>query len=107
MTMVLAILAVLAFAAGAFAGTIQIVNATGFAIQELYISDSGTEDWEEDLLGDEVFEDGDTLNIQVEGSYEYFDLAAVAPDGAQASWTELPGGASKITLHRDATADVQ
>jgi hypothetical protein len=106
-TAIFTVLAVLALTAAAFAGTIQVVNATGFAIQEMYISDSGTDDWEEDLLGDEVLENGDILTIQVDGSYEQFDLAAVAPDGAQASWTGLPGGAKKITLHRDATADVQ
>jgi hypothetical protein len=107
MIAVLAAMLVLAFSAAAFAGTIQIVNATGFTLQEIYVSDSGTEDWEEDVLGGDVLEDGVTLNLQVNGSYEYFDLAAVDGEDNQASWTGLPGNARKITIYADATADVQ
>jgi hypothetical protein len=103
----LTVMAVFVFSAAAFAGTIQIVNATGFTLQEIYVSDSGTEDWEEDVLGGDVLEDGVTLNLRVNGSYEYFDLAAVDTEGNQVQWAELPGEASKITIHGDGSADVQ
>ncbi|MDL2263213.1 hypothetical protein LJC31_01025 [Synergistaceae bacterium OttesenSCG-928-I11] len=95
---------VFSFAAVAFAGTIMIKNNTGVTIEELYISDSGTEDWEEDVLGNQILEHGETLRIQVDGSYQEFDIAIVTEAGEEATYMGLPGSAKNITLNQDVTA---
>ena len=93
------------FVNSAEAGVIMIENATGFDIYEVYISDSGTDDWEEDVLGENILEDEDMLRLTVNGSYKQFDLAAVDSDGTSVSWVELPGSASQIIIYADGTAE--
>ena len=95
---------VFSFAAVASAATIMIKNNTGVTIEELYLSDSGTEDWEEDVLGNDVLDHGETLRINVDGSYQKFDIAIVTEAGEEAIYMELPGSAKNITLNSDVTA---
>lgn len=95
---------VFSFAAVASAATINIKNNTGVTIEELYISDSGTEDWEEDVLGQQILEHGETLRIEVDGSYQQFDVAIVTEAGEEAVYMGLPGNAKNITLNSDVTA---
>ena len=97
--------AMFVFAGNAEAGVIMIRNATGFTLTEIYISDSGTDDWEEDVLGQDVLEDGETLRLTVNGSYSQFDMAAVDDEGDSVGWYELPGGATQITIYGDGTAE--
>ena len=93
------------FAGNAEAGVIMIRNATGFTLMEIYISDSGTEDWEEDVLGMEVLEDGETLRLTVSGSYSHFDMAAVDDEGDAVGWYGLPGNVTQITIYGDGSAE--
>jgi hypothetical protein len=53
----------LVFTAAADGPVVTVVNGTGFDIYFLYISQSDVDDWEEDLLGDEILEDGDFIRI--------------------------------------------
>jgi len=100
-----AVLMTALFSFAACAGQILIHNETGFTLFELYISDSGTNDWEEDILGSNVLSDEEAIRITVHGSYDEFDLKAVAEDGSSASWYGLPGYASDITIYADGTAE--
>ena len=63
---------------------ITVVNATGATIQSLFVSPVGTEEWEEDVLGVDVLEDGDSVDISFSG-YEAdecaFDILAANADG--------------------------
>ena len=97
--------AFLSFSAAAHAGTILIHNETGFTIMEVYISDSGTDNWEEDVLGQNVLEAGDVLRVTVHGSYEEFDLMVSDDEGTYVHWYGLPGNASEITIYADGTAE--
>ena len=97
--------AVLVFAGIAEAGVIMIHNATGFTLMEIYISDSGTEDWEEDVLGMDVLEDGEALRLTVSELYNQFDMAAVDGEGNSAGWYGLPGNVTQITIYGDGTAE--
>jgi hypothetical protein len=54
---------VLAVCAAADGPAVTVVNGTGYDIYFLYISKSDTEDWEEDVLGDDILEDGDSVRI--------------------------------------------
>ena len=97
--------AALTFAGSAEAAVITIKNATGGDLYEIYISDSGTEDWEEDVLGRDILEDGETLSLTVNGSYKQFDMAAVDGEGTSVAWLRLPGSARSITIYADGTAE--
>jgi hypothetical protein len=100
-----AVSAVMFFGAAAFAGTIMINNETGFELHEIYISDSGADNWEEDVLGDNILGVGNALRLNVNGSFEQFDMRAVDAEGNTCDWFELPGGASQIAIYANGTAE--
>jgi hypothetical protein len=60
---------VVATASKAMAGTqdFTLVNKTGITINNLYVSESAKDDWEEDVLGDDQVEDGDSVNVTFKG----------------------------------------
>lgn len=43
---------------------LNVCNQTGVDIYGLYASESDVNDWEEDILGDEVLYDGETINVE-------------------------------------------
>ncbi|MDR2523553.1 MAG: hypothetical protein LBC93_07650 [Synergistaceae bacterium] len=106
-SIVLTAVFILLFASlAAEAGIIRIKNNTGVEIVELYISDSGTNDWEEDVLGSDTLSQGETLNLTVNGSYRKFDLRIT--DGENAlDFFGLDGSATSIVLNSDGTASYQ
>jgi len=97
--------AFLLFSAAAHAGVIMIHNETGVDLWYLYLSDSGTNDWEEDILGANILEAGAALRVEVTGSWNSFDMRALDSDGDGADWFGLPGNASEITIYADGTAE--
>lgn len=62
---------------------VDIVNKTGMAMKHFYASTTGTDDWEEDILGRDVIESGDTFDINIDdgsGACRY-DFKAVFENG--------------------------
>lgn len=45
---------------------VLIKNRTGWTMLRFYASDSRTDDWEEDILGDDVLENGRDLRINID-----------------------------------------
>ena len=101
------ICAFLFFSAAAHAGVILIHNETGFDLWEIYLSDSGTNDWEEDILGNNILEADTILQVNVTGSWSNFDMRAVDEEGNTCDWFGLPGNASEIAIYADGTAEYQ
>ena len=93
------------FSFAAEAGQIIIQNNTGGTICYLHLSDSGESDWEEDLLGTDTLENGESLRVTVEGSYDAFDLRAEDDEGNVVEWYNFPGKATQITLKASGTAN--
>jgi hypothetical protein len=61
---------------------ILITNQTGFDIFFLYISHESSDDWEEDVLDDEVLSDGETAKVDIQGySTSIFDIRLEDEDG--------------------------
>lgn len=62
---------------------VTIVNNTGFAITNFYGSNKGTNDWQEDILGQNVLPSGSqvTINFDDGSGYCKFDFKAVFDDG--------------------------
>jgi hypothetical protein len=66
-----------------------LVNATGYAISELYVAPSKTSDWQEDVLGQDVLGDGERANITFSKSADtcHWDLKVVYyDDNTSAEW---------------------
>ncbi len=45
---------------------VTIKNRTGWTMLRFYASDSRTDDWEEDILGSDVLEDGQNVRINID-----------------------------------------
>lgn len=62
---------------------VEIVNKTGRALTELYASKVGAKSWEEDILGRDTLDNGDSVTVNVNdgtGACK-FDFKAVFEDG--------------------------
>lgn len=62
---------------------VRIVNDTGFTMVEFYGSNKGSQSWEEDILGTDVLEDGQSVVVNFDDASGYckFDFRAVFNDG--------------------------
>ena len=90
------LLALAAFLLIAFAPltakALTLVNSTASEISAIYISDSGTDDWEENLIEGYVLPSGGQLTVQFEGgAYESFDLLIESSDGGEEDYRDFPG----------------
>ncbi|MEJ5975764.1 argininosuccinate lyase [Novosphingobium sp. PS1R-30] len=89
---VLAALAAAAFAVPAQAEEVfTVINKTGYDIAEVYIAPSRSNDWEEDILGQDVLTDGARTNIDFAKSEDTcnWDMKVVYTDGDNAAWQGL------------------
>lgn len=95
-----ALLTLTAFAQGKQDFTLH--NNTGRAITELYISPHSTNEWEEDILGQDTLPDGESLDINFERTEKSakWDLKIVDKDGTSIEWENLNLlEISELTLH--------
>lgn len=78
-----AILAMMATTAAAANRVVTIVNQTGYTIMEFYGSNTGSNSWEEDILGYDVIPSNSSMNINFDDGTGYcmFDFKAVFDDG--------------------------
>jgi hypothetical protein len=109
-----AVLAVAALGALALAGSsalaadqdFALVNATGYEISELYVAPSKSDDWQEDVLGQDVLSDGQRAEIKFSRDVDTcrWDLKVVySDDNSSAEWTGVDLCAlSKVTIKYDA-----
>ncbi len=100
--------AVLLFAAApAYSVGIQdfdLVNATGYTISEVYVAPSSSNEWEEDVMGLDILEDGDTVTIEFAPRQKAcnYDIKVVWEDGDEAFWQGFDlCTVSEVTLHWD------
>lgn len=83
MALATALFALTNTAAMALDRRVQINNNTSFTIVEFYASNTGTTDWQEDILGSEVLAAGSSAMINIDDGSGYckFDFLAVFDDG--------------------------
>ena len=72
-------------AASAADRRVDIINKTGLAMTEFYASNTGTNEWEEDILGLDVLENGETVNVNIDDGTGKcrFDFKAVFQGGQE------------------------
>jgi hypothetical protein len=79
-----------------------LVNQTGVEIHELYVSPHKSDDWEEDVLGQDTLPSGDsvTIHFSPKEKAKLWDLKVVDKEGNSIEWESLNLlEISKVTLH--------
>ncbi|MBI1207205.1 MAG: hypothetical protein GC191_07940 [Azospirillum sp.] len=77
-----------------------LVNKTGYPIEKVYISAANTSDWEEDVMGQSILDNGASINMTFSGSKACkWDMKVVYDDGEEAIWNGFDlCQISKITI---------
>ena len=78
-----------------------LVNRTGYTISEVYVAPTRSDDWEEDVMGQDVLNNGDVVEITFpkRESTCIYDIAVVFDDGEEADWRNFNlCEVSRITL---------
>ncbi len=101
--LLLSMVFVLLSSAAAFAGKqdFVLVNKTGVEINAVYVSPSKSNDWEEDILGEDTLDDGESVKITFDRgeNASMWDLRIEDHDGNSIEWTDIPlKKISEITL---------
>ena len=76
-------------------------NDTGVVISEIYVAPSTSDDWEEDIMGKDVLDNGDSVDIEFSRTEKTckWDMKIVDEHESEIEWTELDlCKASHITL---------
>jgi hypothetical protein len=82
-----------------------LVNDTGDVIEEIYISPTAVEEWEEDVMGQDILDEDERVVIQFGGTGRdsnvcLWDLKVIYADGEAIVWHEINlCNVSTITLH--------
>ena len=106
--LLLAAAMVLVFTGAALAKQVVIMNGTDFDIHSIMLSPSESNNWGEDLMGEDVLAPGEGVRITISGSANNWDLGAIDGDGTQVTFTNLDLRAvDKVTLHADGSATLE
>lgn len=93
----------LVFQGTAVAGTqdFTLVNKTGVTINNMHVSETSKDDWEEDVLGDQVLDDGESLNVSFSGKEACkWDIMVKDEEGHGIYWRSIDlCEVSKVVLH--------
>jgi hypothetical protein len=101
--------AVLTFAVPAVAQDAKqdfsLANKTGYELKALYVAPSKSDDWGDDILGQDVLSDGQTVNIHFSPKVKTctWDLKVTyTDDDSNAVWEKIDlCSVDKITIHYD------
>jgi len=64
--------------------SIRIVNNTGYTIYQIYVSPSEDDEWGDDILGDEILENGKTFTYRLRfplNRVSVYDIGVIDEDG--------------------------
>ncbi len=80
-------------------------NETGYTIKNLYISPTTTNDWQEDVLGQDTLDNGATVHVHFPGGRGEtceWDMKIAYNDDSSHEWTGVNlCSISKVTIHYD------
>lgn len=88
---------------------LRVTNRTGYTISEIYISPAKSDNWEEDVMGEDTLEPNKFVDIDFSKSEDTckWDLKAVYDDETTAVWRNVNlCEVSAITLFYNANTDV-
>lgn len=88
----------------------MLINKTGYELKALYVSPSRSDDWQEDVLGQDVLSDGQSVNVHFSPKVHTceWDLKVVySDDDSSAIWQKINlCQVERITIHYDRKNDV-
>jgi hypothetical protein len=69
----------------------KLKNRTGYVINEVYVAPTRSSDWEEDVLGRDVLDDGESVDIHFSPREDvcHYDIRVVYSDGDDAEWSDF------------------
>jgi hypothetical protein len=80
-----------------------LVNDTGYTIDKIFVSPTKTEEWGEDVMGQDQLEDGKSVKIHFNRAHEKdtkWDIKVVFTDNENRFWTGLDlSTISEVTIH--------
>jgi hypothetical protein len=79
-------------------------NKTGYQIDEVYVSQSSSRNWGNDIMGRDALDDGNTVDISFHAPDDAcrWDMRVKYNDGDEATWNNLNlCNISKVTLFWD------
>lgn len=82
-------------------------NQTGVEVNSVYVSPHSTNDWEDDVLGEDTLPNGESVKITFDDrdKHVHWDLKVTDKDGNSLEWYDLNlVEISEVTLHWDAKA---
>lgn len=86
-----------------------LVNKTGYTLSELYVSPSQADDWQDDVLGADILEDGQTVDVSFQRATKTckWDLKVVyEDDDSSAVWRAIDlCTVGKITIKYNRKSD--
>ena len=86
-----------------------LVNQTGYELKELYVSPSKSNDWEEDVLGQDTLENGKQVDVHFHRAAKTcsWDLKVVySVDSSSAVWNNIDlCSVNRITIRYNRNAD--
>ncbi|MES2885235.1 MAG: hypothetical protein V4709_10550 [Pseudomonadota bacterium] len=86
-----------------------LINKTGYEISEVYVAPSKSDEWEEDVLGQDVLVDGDRVDITFSRKTKscFWDMKVVYTiDNTTAEWDRFNlCEVSKIKIYYNAETD--
>ncbi len=75
------------FAASQSRLNFELHNETGYEITEVYVSPNNTDDWQEDVLGQDTLANHESVNIKFSRQkQDYWDLKVVFKGGKESVW---------------------
>lgn len=85
MTLSALALALMASTASALDRQVNVNNLTGSVMTEFYASNTGEDNWQEDILGEQVVGAGETATINIDDGSGFckYDFRAVFDDGTE------------------------
>lgn len=87
----------------------RLVNKTGYELKALYVSPSKSDDWEEDVLGQDTLDDGQVVNIHFSAKTKTckWDLKVTySDDDSSAIWHDIDlCKVEKITIKYNRKSD--
>lgn len=87
----------------------ELVNKTGYEIKHVYVSPAKSDDWEDDVLGKDTLDDGDTWSIKFHRANKtcFWDLKVVYEvDSSSAVWTDIDlCKVEKVTIRYNKKSD--
>lgn len=88
----------------------KLVNQTGYELKALYVSPSKSDDWGDDVLGQDILADSQSVNVHFSPKVHTckWDLKVTyTDDDSNAVWSDIDlCTVEKITIHYDRKNDV-